>query len=276
MDRATLQRQMDAIVQEDGPWTAHDIRIADGLSTFPKEPQWSADGVRRFLQIASDTCRKPWQEISLLDLGCLEGLYAIEAGLRGAKRAVGIDIRPQNIRKAEFAREALGLTNVSFSLDDVREMSAERYGQFDVIICSGILYHLDEQDPFHLIQRMKEMATGIVVIDTRISLVDERRVVHNGYEYRGCTYEEHDEAMDRAAQISVGTWASVGNAQSFWMTKSSLLTALTRAGFTTVMECHVPYLPRNPDRLTLVAFSGAKDVPHCTNIASASLEDWPE
>jgi hypothetical protein len=40
----------------------------------------------------------------------------------------------------------MGLPNVEFVTDDVRNFSRERYGAFDVVICSGILYHLPGKD----------------------------------------------------------------------------------------------------------------------------------
>src|SRR5208283_4911140 len=58
----------------------------------------------------------------LLDLACLEGLFAIE-----------------------FARKVLGLSNCRLIKGDVRSISAE-LGSFDVILCAGILYHLDFPD----------------------------------------------------------------------------------------------------------------------------------
>lgn len=276
MDTQEIRRHMEQIIREDGPWTAHDIRLAPDLSTFPSHPDWGADAARRFLQIPSDVCRKPWNELSLLDLGCLEGLYAIEAGLRGARRSVGIDIRPENIRKARFAADVLGLKNVEFLQEDVRGLSAGKHGVFDVIICSGILYHLDVPDVFTLIRRMREMTTGVAVIDTRISLTGDRREIHEGYEYRGCTYEEHPAGLSLQDQLKRGMWASAGNTRSFWFTKPSLFTALARAGFTTVAECHVPYLARNPDRLTLLAIPGVPDPPHAADPAACSPMDWPE
>jgi len=276
MDIADIRAGMDAIIREDGPWTAHDIRLAEGLSTFPQHPQWSADGVRRFCQIITDVCRKPWSDLSILDLGCLEGLYAIEAGLCGAKRSVGIDIRPKNIRKANFARDVLSLSNVTLLQEDVRNLSPEKHGTFHAIVCSGLLYHLDEQDPFVLMKRLHEMSTGVVIIDTHISLQEDRRVTHEGYEYRGSTFQEHPEALAIEEQASRGVWFSVGNTKSFWLTKPSLFTALHRAGFTTVAECSVPYLPRNPDRLTLIAIPGAKHTTHSADPGAASSEDWPE
>jgi predicted RNA methylase len=74
----------------------------------------------------------------VLDLACLEAHYAIEFALHGA-RAVGIEYRDESLAKARFAKEHLRLDKLELFKDDVRNLSRERYGEFDLVICSGIL-----------------------------------------------------------------------------------------------------------------------------------------
>ena len=50
--------------------------------------------------------------------------------------------------------------------DDVRNLSRERYGEFDLVICSGILYHLDGKDVFPFIRRIYEVCTRVATVDT--------------------------------------------------------------------------------------------------------------
>ena len=80
-------------------------------------------------------------------------------------------------------RKLLGCLAWSSCATTSRNLSVERYGEFDVIICSGILYHLDTPDVFHLVNRTSEMARRLVVIDTHASLKPNVTV-----EFRGSTY----------------------------------------------------------------------------------------
>ncbi len=271
-----IRAGMEEIVKVHGAWTAHDIHLSEKISTYPGWRQWSADGARRYMQIAADITRKPWEEISFLDLGCLEGLYAIEAGLRGCKRSVGIEIREQHIVKAEFAKKVLGLTNTQFLLEDVRGLSRERHGTFDIILCNGLLYHLDTPDVFTLLARMREMTTCALIIDTHIALMPERTEVHDGHVYAGSSLVEFLAGTPLEIQLKKAHWSSAGNERSFWPTKPSLLNALRHAGFTSVYESFVPYQPHTSDRLTLVALPGTDDPPRAAAPAFASPVDWPE
>lgn len=105
-------------------------------------PKGALGGYRRLTELAS---------LRVLGLACLEGLYAVEFARQGA-RAVGIEGRDVNLEKVRFVKKALGLDNLDLHHDDVRNLSLEKYGEFDVVLCLGILYHLDAPDVFHFVE----------------------------------------------------------------------------------------------------------------------------
>ncbi len=57
--------------------------------------------LRRVVQIVSEFFAKPFHEIRVLDLACMEGLYAVEFARHGAD-VVAIEGREENIVKAEM------------------------------------------------------------------------------------------------------------------------------------------------------------------------------
>ncbi len=57
-------------------------------------------------------------------------MYALEFAKQGAQ-AVGIEGRLENLEKAKFANEVLGYANCNFVQDDIRNLSAQKYGLFD-------------------------------------------------------------------------------------------------------------------------------------------------
>src|SRR6185312_10010629 len=105
----------------------------------------------------------------ILDLACLEGQYALEFARQGAQ-SVGIEGRAENLEKARFAQRALQLDNVELHQDDVRNLSVAKYGHFDVVLCLGILYHLDAPDVFDFVERIASVCTGFAIFDTYISV----------------------------------------------------------------------------------------------------------
>lgn len=175
-------------------------------------------------------------------MACLEGFYAAEFARRGAK-VLGIEGRSVNFERSLIVKDAFKLDNLQFALDDVRNLSKEKYGVFDVVLCLGILYHLDVPDVFIFLERVAEVCNDFLLIDTHVGS-QEKCCVYKGIEYWGSTYSE---------DLS-HPWSSIGNPNSFWFVRSSLYKILSVVGFTSVYECHVPFEPDKPtNRVTLLA-----------------------
>lgn len=101
-----------------------------------------------------------------------------------------------------------------------------------------------------------DLCTGLVVVDTLISLTAEIKVEWRGQEYQGRRYREHDDG-DTAEVRGSRVLKSIDNTFSFHFTRESLLRALHDVGFTSVYECHLPFEPgKVEDRITLVALKG--------------------
>jgi len=226
-----------------------------GGDKYTREPARADGRLPRLVQLAADLVGKPLSECRVLDLACLEGHYALEFGLHGAE-VVGIEIRDANLVKAEFARQALGLENVRFVQDDVRNLSEEKYGRFDIVLCYGILYHLDAPYVLEFIHNIHDVCDRLAVFESFVSIKDEVSVDFRGKQYAGRYYVEHDEDADAKTKAS-DLFASIDNVRSFWLTLPSLLNLLTDAGFSTVYDALVPHYPgQMGDRPTLVAVKG--------------------
>jgi len=254
MDRDEIVRRRREIIERDGPWTAHNIHLGHGLYTL--DPGAGADlKLRRVTQLVSDAAGGRLAGLRVLDLACLEGGYALELARRGAC-AVGLEGRAVSVTKARFAAEALGIAGAEFQQGDVRSLRVERHGRFDVVLCLGILYHLEAPDVFHFVENIAAVCSGFAVIDTHVGLRGHDTRIHAGHEYRGFTFQEHAPASGAQERLR-SLWASLDNPTSFWPTRPSLLNLLARSGFTSVLECQVPAEPEKPsDRLTLLAFKG--------------------
>jgi SAM-dependent methyltransferase len=233
--------------------------------------------LQRVVQIVADLAPKPLHELRILDLACLEGQCCIEFARRGAAAVVGIEGRGQNLAKARFAKEALSLDQLELLQDDVRNLDRDRHGEFDVVLCLGILYHLDGPDVLPFLQRIASVCRGIAIVETHISLAAEEQRQHGGRVYWGRSFREHDSDSSRQTRLR-SAWASIDNEFSFIPTRPSLINALGDVGFTTVCECLRPAVPEEDvDRVTLVAVRGTP-----ARVASAPLLDgapeerWPE
>jgi len=273
MDSAQMEAGKRKVVEQYGEWTAHNVHLRDELYTMGNFIRGDEILLRRIIQIASDVTDRPLQTLRVLDLACLEGLYAIEFARHGAS-ALGIEAREANLQKARFVKEVLKLDKLDLVQDDVRNLSSERYGMFDVVLCLGILYHLDAPDVFEFVHQMSQVCTRCLILDTHISCAAQVQVSHGSHQYSGHFYTEHQKSAT-PEEKEKNLWASIDNLKSFWPTRPSLYNLLAHAGFTSVFECHNPPQAAKPaDRVTLLAIKGSPQAVISAPLLSSEVEDW--
>lgn len=255
MNRQAILDQKNAVIAKFGPWTAHNIHLRDDVYTIAPQIVGDEIKLRRIVQCVLDLTGGTVENLRILDLACLEGLFAIEFARQKA-HCLGIEGRQANVEKARFAKEVLSLDNLALIQDDVRNLSVEKHGYFDVVLCLGLLYHLDIPDVFSFVQRLGEVCKRICIVDTRIALHPKMQHRHNGKVYWGAKGEEHSPAESAEKKIAK-LWASLDNNENFWLSRPTLYNALALAGFTTAFECNIPAEPVKPaDRITVVALKG--------------------
>jgi methyltransferase family protein len=270
MNSKLLEDKQRLIVEKFGRWTANNIWISDDFYTMGKSIQGDEIKLRRILQIVVDIVRRPLNNLRILDLACHEGLYAIEFARHGAE-VVGIEGREMNIEKAKFVKDVLALQKLDFFQDDVRNLSRAKYGMFDVVLCLGILYHLDTPDVFAFMERISEVCTDVAIIDTRIAYGPTTPYNYKGTRYWGHIIMEHPPGALPEDKIK-NYAASLDNPVSFWLSRTSIYCVLVRLGFTSVYECYIPPEPTKPiDRITIVAIKGSQS----KVINSPLMDDYP-
>lgn len=280
---ANIEARRREIIERHGEWTAHPIALGGGVFTLDESnPLYSqlieghSRHLRRILQIAADVFRRPLSQLRVLDLACLEGLYAVEFALHGAE-AVGIEGRESNVVKAQFAKECLGLDRLTFHQDDVRNLSAEKYGEFDLTMAFGILYHLDAPDVFRFVEQIAGVTKHAAIIDTHVALRPELSHEYGGQVYSGVNFIEHRPGAS-ADERERSRHASLDNPKSFWLTRDSLFNLAVRAGFTSVYSCYAPALPGQlSDRETFLCLKGERPTLR-SNPAADALDEaaWAE
>ena len=113
---------------------------------------------------------------SVLDIGCIDGFYSFEACKRGAKRVLAIDHfiwRDSRCREAFDIARARVAPQVEVMDIDVFDLTPQAVGKFDVVLFSGVFYHL--RNPFLAIERIAELATEVLVVETHLDAMDVGR-----------------------------------------------------------------------------------------------------
>lgn len=262
------------IEEKHGAWT-HNLRLGEGVYTRGPAAVAGTWRIRRYLQIVADFGATAFDKMRVLELACFEGMYGAEFAARGAS-VLGVEIRDANIEKARFAKRVLELDSLELRQDDVRNVSRERDGAFDVVICSGILYHLEAAQAVRLIHTLRTMTTRLLIVDTRIALRAKTSAEVEGRRYHGSLYREHAPGSSAAERVQ-DNWASIDNETSFWFTRESLVNLMRHAGFGSVYECHAPGLKKHAeDRASLVGLPSARVEPMLSPTAGLDERDLPE
>lgn len=104
----------------------------------------------------------------VLDVGCRDGLFAIEAEQRGASDVLAFD---NCLSKAavEVLLPYLGSKIRMLELN-LYNLSSQEYGKFDIILFPGVLYHL--RYPFWALRILAELLNdgGVMILETGVML----------------------------------------------------------------------------------------------------------
>jgi tRNA (mo5U34)-methyltransferase len=166
----TVGPELQAEVSSDTPWM-YSWRLTRNIAVPSSGPERESvhttrlDMIRPVLETAFATA----EQASVLDLGCNEGWFAHQALELGAARAVGVDVRESNIRRAELLRRHFGVdgARLSFHRAGVHELTPEQVGTFDVVLVLGLIYHLE--DPIGALRRARSLCHGTIVVESQLT-----------------------------------------------------------------------------------------------------------
>ena len=276
MDTKAIADLKNQIITKYGAWDSNNVYLEGGLYTMGVEIVGDEIKLLRILQCVLDHTGGTVEGLRVLDLGCGEGLYAIEFARRKAS-CLAIEGREPRVEKVRFVKQVLSLDNLDVVQDDVRNLSVQRHGKFDVVLCLGILYHLGAPDVFAFAAQLSEVCRKICVIDTRVALQPKTQYLSEGETYLGSWGEEHWPGDSEVVKLS-RMGASLDNDRNFWLSRPSVYNLLRHVGFTSVYECHIPAEPKKPgDRVTFVAIKGQPcQLLSAPLMATRPFDDMPE
>jgi SAM-dependent methyltransferase len=220
-------------------FTAHNIVFPDGSQTRPgATPLADSELARSAVRMATKICPPTAQRRPrVVDLGCLEGGYTVEFA-RAGYAALGVEARSESVARCRYVQGRLGLENLSFVQDDVRNL--KDHGEFDIVFCCGLLYHLDYPGTF--LKLLGQVTGSLLLLHTHYA----ENEINPNYPLSGLT--EHEGLMGRwwaeapegawssMEQMEAASWASWNNTASFWPLKRHLLKAMRDGGFPIVCE----------------------------------------
>jgi hypothetical protein len=235
----------------------HNIELLDGTQTIPgrklykfeEEPAHTLNWLYNKFPI-----REERKNISILDLGALEGGYAVALAQAGFKVTI-VEARKDNYDHCVWIAKQLKL-NINLYHMDAKDIDPSF--SFDVVLCLGILYHLDK--PIEFLNKISKNAIKFMIINThyskRVDQIYDRHPWHvridrfifkrlpklyKKYHYNlshldynegkpGRWYKEYNKRSS-IKTIEKSREAAFSNARSFWLTSEALMPSIINAGF---------------------------------------------
>ena len=157
------EAQLKADIERLQPW-GYGIQLRPGVNTAKFEESLARMVYRSHL--ITDTVRTilgdSFASSSFLDMACNHGYFSLEAAFHGAKKVLGVDLREENIAKANLLKNYFQVDNAEFRVQNVYDLDIAQ--KFDVVYNLGLFYHIT--DPFLLMQHTYEMCDNFAVIDS--------------------------------------------------------------------------------------------------------------
>lgn len=153
MDCKVLKRAVDKI------WWWHSIDLGAGVVT---PGHGDPEAKLRTVKIPQDLTGK-----TVLDCGAWDGFFSFLAEARGAT-VVATDSTEHSWGRPEplgfdFAKSILG-SSVTKYVSDFYDLHPKVIGQFDIVFCFGLLYHL--KYPYRALEVLYDLTREMLIIET--------------------------------------------------------------------------------------------------------------
>jgi tRNA (mo5U34)-methyltransferase len=163
--RADLERRVAAA----GRWH-YAIDLGEGVVTPIADPARAArhEWRREYLfEPLLEACGGSLAGKRVLDLGCNAGFWSLAAAEAGCEFVLGIDGRARHLEQARLVMEARRVDPMRFTFRHADVFEYEPAEVFDVVLCLGLLYHLDR--PVELFERLGRWTRELAVVDTTVA-----------------------------------------------------------------------------------------------------------
>ncbi len=175
---------------------------------------------------------------NILELGPLEGGHTYMLEKLGARQITAIEANTRAYLKCLCIKEIFNLTRASFKLGDFMTYLASCEDQFDLVLASGVLYHMAA--PVSMLELVSKRARRIFIWthyydqqvinarpDLRRKFGDPEIIEHDGQRYMSAL-QHYNKAIGWAG------FCGGPKPTSRWLSRDSILEALQRYGFSKV------------------------------------------
>jgi len=105
--------------------------------------------------------------LDAIDLACHQGWFSAKLHEHGFARVLGVDAREEHVADARLILEALGHERATVMQSDVHAIDTTALGTFDLVLCFGLIYHLE--DPIGALRVARALCRGTCLIETQVA-----------------------------------------------------------------------------------------------------------
>jgi SAM-dependent methyltransferase len=186
-------------------------------------PRWAAEALGT---------NSRFDGMSVLELGPLEAAHTYQLEGLGADRILAIEANVEAFLKCLVVKEISGMTRASFVHGDFVEYLRGGGAKFDLIFCSGVLYHM--ADPIELIELIAQ-ATDKVFVATHYYDEDHYPEPPRGSPRQREMHPRYPDAElfvhTRPDETGATFWGGNRN-RAAWLRRSEIFRQFDRVGFT--------------------------------------------
>lgn len=216
-----------------------------GLTTIPGTARLFEDDR---IQWANQTLGG-FKNLRVLELGPLEGGHSYMLQNMGAAEVMAIESNIRAFLKCLCIKEIFGLDRVHFELGDFVRYLMNVKIQYDVVMASGVLYHL--QNPIEVLEVIASITNKIFLwthyydetiingsdIQNKFRVIESR--VHKGFQYDSVEYQYKD-------ALNWQGFCGGSKATSRWLLRNSITSYLDSLGFESKIGFDHPNHPNGP------------------------------
>lgn len=106
---------------------------------------------------------------SAVDLACHQGWFSVQLAQRGVGRVIGLEARAEHVADARAMVAALGLSGqIDIAQSDVHAIDVAHVGQHPLVLCFGLIYHLENPIGALRVARALTAPGGVCLIETQV------------------------------------------------------------------------------------------------------------
>jgi SAM-dependent methyltransferase len=152
------------LINAHGPFN-HSVWRGRGVAVTHEEGL--AGRVEFLSALVHETIRKEFsdeqlQSMSIADVGCYDGWLLESLGDLPFARRVGIEPRPENIERGRRVREILRIpSRAHYQTGEIGALDGSE--QFDVVMCMGVLHHVEAIAP--ALEKLRSICRRMLILD---------------------------------------------------------------------------------------------------------------